>query len=146
MYQFYRARNGRFYYTTNRYETALKLYGFQYRGVTCRISRTRSLGMVPLYRLFNKAGGHVYTTSTSEVRKLLANGHQFGGPVARNGPKNIGYCYSTPRLGTRPLIRWTRGKLPKYYTIYTTNNTPQNISIMKRKGYSYSGITCYVFP
>lgn len=145
MYQFYRARTRRYYYTTNRFEAALKLYGFEYRGVTCRISRTHSPGTVRLYRLFNKAGGHVYTTSTSEVSKLLANGHMFGGPVVRNGPKSIGYCYSTPRFGTRPLIRWTRGQLPKYYTFYTTNNTPQIISNMKKKGYSYSGITCYVF-
>lgn len=152
VYEYYRQRVGRYYYTTNPREIgptrkgAIGRYGFKYQGVTCRISPRRYTGMVPLYRLFNRAGGHVYTTSRSEVRTLLARGHKYGGPVVRKGPRYIGFCYAKPRSGTIPLIRWTRGNLPRYYTIYTTNNTPQNIRAMKQKGYSYTGITCNVFP
>lgn len=152
---YYRQSVGRFYYTTNPHEIgttrkgAIGLYGFKYLGVAFRLSPTiTEYGMVPLYRLYSKAGGYDYTSFEPDVNILLKNGYTFGGPLVRDGLKIIGYCHRAPESGTVPLYRYVRGHLPKHYTdsMYTTYDTPLVVNEVDINDYSYDGLVCFVYP
>ena len=84
-----------------------------------------------LFRLF-KGHQHFYTTSPKEKAQLVAKGYTLEG--------NIGYCYSTKKPGTVPLLRYFTSDPVNQY-LWTSNPKAGNLD-----GWVFQRRECYVYP
>ena len=107
--------------------------GYNYTGPGFRVLANQEEGSVALYRYYNpEVIDHFYTTNQAEINVTEVD------QVGNYGYKLegvLGYCFSNPTTGTKPLHRYYNKELnDRFYTIYFEGNA------------RYEGIQCYVYP
>jgi hypothetical protein len=125
----YRYFNGFDHFYTQNYNELRGGNGvYNYEGIAYYVYSSQASGSTLLYRLW-KNGVHLYTTSATDAQNFcLYNGWY--------PETSVGYVYTTPQTGTKPVYVYANGD----FIFYTTN---WNELGGGGQGYTYTGIAFY---
>ena len=148
LYRYWKPAISDHFYTTNIAEIGTSAsglvghHGYTSEGIQCLLYTSQVPGTVPLYRYWNGANDHLYTTNANEI------GTTTPGVLGNHGHTSegiAGYCFPHARPGTIPLYRYWKGAGADHF--YTTSSAEIGTTIQGQvgnHGYSSEGVACYV--